>query len=49
MVVSDTNGGGRYNFSNNIPTRYHTMASNGAYIKRIVYLFIAGHVESKGE
>jgi hypothetical protein len=28
MVGSDTNGGGRYNFSNNIPTRYHTMASN---------------------
>jgi hypothetical protein len=32
MVVSDTNGGCRYNFSNNIPTRYHTKASNGAYI-----------------
>jgi hypothetical protein len=46
MEVSDTNGGWRYNFSNNIPTRYHTMASNGAYIKRIIYLVIVGHVES---
>jgi hypothetical protein len=48
MVVSGTNGGGRYNFSN-IPTRYHTMAPNGAYVKKNICLSYWEMLRVKGE